>query len=112
MRRLLVAVLGVLAMLGADVAHADCPRPATGLVAHWPGEDTTQDVAGGHDGVLHGDGGDYENGHIGRAFSLPGNEERAINAIWSYEEPSDAVASIREHLAFYPDRVRIDHTPD
>jgi uncharacterized protein (DUF427 family) len=45
-------------------------------------------------------------------FSLPGNEERAINAIWSYEEPSGAVPSIREHLAFYPERVRIEFTPD
>jgi uncharacterized protein (DUF427 family) len=45
-------------------------------------------------------------------FSLPGNEERAINAIWSYEEPSAAVASIRDHLAFYPDRVHIEFKPD
>ncbi|QWT21798.1 DUF427 domain-containing protein [Bacillus sp. NP157] len=45
-------------------------------------------------------------------FSLPGNSERAINAIWTYETPADAVAAIREHLAFYPDRVTIEHTPD
>lgn len=44
-------------------------------------------------------------------YSLPGNEERAINAIWTYEEPHEAVSSIRGHLAFYPDRVRIEHTP-
>jgi uncharacterized protein (DUF427 family) len=44
-------------------------------------------------------------------FSLPGNDEAAINAIWSYEAPHDAVAPIRGHLAFYPDRVRIEHTP-
>ncbi|MDQ0007882.1 uncharacterized protein (DUF427 family) [Luteibacter jiangsuensis] len=43
-------------------------------------------------------------------YSLPGNEERAINAIWTYEEPHEAVSSIRGHLAFYPDRVRIEHT--
>ena len=45
-------------------------------------------------------------------FSLPGDEERSINAVWSYEAPHDAVATIRDHLAFYPDRVRIEHTPD
>jgi len=44
-------------------------------------------------------------------FSLPGNAEHAINAIWTYETPYDAVATIRDHLAFYPDRVSIEHTP-
>lgn len=44
-------------------------------------------------------------------YSLPGNSERAVNAIWTYETPHDAVASIRGHLAFYPDRVSIEHTP-
>jgi uncharacterized protein (DUF427 family) len=44
-------------------------------------------------------------------FSLPGNSEAAINAIWTYETPYDAVAPIREHLAFYADRVSIEHTP-
>lgn len=27
------------------------------------------------------------------------------NAVWSYEAPYDPVAEIRDHLAFYPDRV-------
>lgn len=29
----------------------------------------------------------------------------AANAVWTYETPHDAVAAIRGHLAFYPDRV-------
>jgi len=29
------------------------------------------------------------------------------NAIWSYEQPYDAVAEIAGHLAFYPDRFTI-----
>ena len=29
------------------------------------------------------------------------------NAIWSYEQPYDGVAAIRELLAFYPDKVEI-----
>jgi uncharacterized protein (DUF427 family) len=45
-------------------------------------------------------------------YSLPGNSEAAINAIWTYETPSASVADIANHLAFYPDRVTIEHTPD
>lgn len=45
-------------------------------------------------------------------FSLPGDSEGAVNAVWSYETPHDAVAAIRDHLAFYPERVTIEHTPD
>jgi uncharacterized protein (DUF427 family) len=35
-------------------------------------------------------------------FSIVGGAE---NAVWSYEHPYDEVLAIREHLAFYPDRV-------
>jgi uncharacterized protein (DUF427 family) len=38
-------------------------------------------------------------------FSIPSGGERAINAVWTYEAPYDAVAAIRNQLAFYPDRV-------
>lgn len=38
-------------------------------------------------------------------FSIPAGGDRSANAIWTYETPYDAVAPIREHLAFYPDRV-------
>ena len=38
-------------------------------------------------------------------FSVPSGGERAINAVWTYEAPYDAVVAIRNHLAFYPDRV-------
>ena len=38
-------------------------------------------------------------------FSLPAGGERSVNAIWTYEAPYDAVAEIKDHLAFYPDRV-------
>ena len=36
-------------------------------------------------------------------ISLAG--ERGTNAVWSYEEPYAAVAAIKGHLAFYPERV-------
>jgi len=43
-------------------------------------------------------------------YSIPAGGERAVNAIWTYERPYDAVAAIRDHVAFYPDRVdSIEH---
>jgi len=38
-------------------------------------------------------------------FSIPSGGERAVNAIWTYETPYDAVAQIKDYVAFYPDRV-------
>jgi uncharacterized protein (DUF427 family) len=38
-------------------------------------------------------------------FSIPLGGERSIDAVWSYETPYDAVAEIKEYLAFYPERV-------
>ncbi|MDH2425939.1 DUF427 domain-containing protein [Sphaerisporangium sp. TRM90804] len=44
-------------------------------------------------------------------YSLPGGDARAANAVWTYETPHDAVSGIKEHLAFYPDRVVIEERP-
>jgi uncharacterized protein (DUF427 family) len=44
-------------------------------------------------------------------FSIPGID-RGENAIWTYEEPHGAVADIRDHLAFYSDRVTIEERAD
>ncbi|WP_271167723.1 DUF427 domain-containing protein [Hansschlegelia plantiphila] len=44
-------------------------------------------------------------------FSIPSGGDRAVNAVWSYEAPYDAVAAIKGHLAFYPDRVEITEEP-
>jgi uncharacterized protein (DUF427 family) len=38
-------------------------------------------------------------------FSIPVGGERSIDAVWTYETPYAAVAGIKDHLAFYPDRV-------
>ena len=40
-------------------------------------------------------------------FSIPVGGERSIDAIWTYEAPYDAIAEIKDHLAFYPDRIDI-----
>ena len=38
-------------------------------------------------------------------YSIPSGGERSINAVWTYESPYPAVAVIKDHVAFYPDRV-------
>ena len=38
-------------------------------------------------------------------FHIPAGGDRARDAIWTYEAPYDAVNSIRDYVAFYPDRV-------
>jgi len=38
-------------------------------------------------------------------YSIPAGGERSVNAVWTYEAPYAAVSAIKEHLAFYPDRV-------
>ena len=41
-------------------------------------------------------------------FSIPAGGDRTVNAVWSYESPYPAMAAIKDHLAFYPDRVEIN----
>lgn len=38
-------------------------------------------------------------------YSIRAGDRTAQNAVWSYEQPLEAVAAIAGHLAFYPDRV-------
>jgi len=38
-------------------------------------------------------------------FSIPAGGARTDNAVWSYEAPYPSVAKIKDHLAFYSDRV-------
>jgi uncharacterized protein (DUF427 family) len=38
-------------------------------------------------------------------FSIPLGGHRSANAVWTYEAPYAAVALIKDHLAFYPERV-------
>src|SRR5216684_2445959 len=46
-------------------------------------------------------------------FNIPSGGERAINAVWTYEAPYDAVAAIRNRLAFYPEGVdAIEERPE
>lgn len=46
-------------------------------------------------------------------YSIPIGGARSANAVWGYEAPYPAVAAIRGHLAFYPDRVdAIEERPE
>ena len=38
-------------------------------------------------------------------FSMIPSEAHTVDAVWTYEDPYDGVAAIKDHLAFYPDRV-------
>ena len=38
-------------------------------------------------------------------YSVPAGGKNSIDGAWSYEAPFPAVAQIRGHVAFYPDRV-------
>src|SRR6202023_366168 len=46
-------------------------------------------------------------------YSIPSGGERSANAVWTYEAPFAPVAEIKDHLAFYPDRVdAIEERPE
>ena len=38
-------------------------------------------------------------------YSVPAGGDRSVNAVWTYEAPFEAMAQIKDHVAFYPDRV-------
>ena len=38
-------------------------------------------------------------------YSIPAGGDRSSNAVWTYETPFEAMAQIKDYLAFYPDRV-------
>jgi len=38
-------------------------------------------------------------------YNIPIGGDKSVNAVWTYEVPFAAVAEIKDHFAFYPDRV-------
>jgi uncharacterized protein (DUF427 family) len=38
-------------------------------------------------------------------YSIPVGGDRSVNAVWTYETPFEAVAQVKDYVAFYPDRV-------
>jgi uncharacterized protein (DUF427 family) len=45
-------------------------------------------------------------------FNIPSLGDTGLNAVWTYEEPYDAVSAIKDRLAFYPDRATIAEHAD
>lgn len=44
-------------------------------------------------------------------FSIHTQDGRLENAVWTYEQPYDAVAEIKGYVAFYADRVDVGSVP-
>ncbi len=45
-------------------------------------------------------------------YSITSGGDRTRNAVWTYEHPHEAVAAIKDHLAFYPSKVdAIEESP-
>jgi len=38
-------------------------------------------------------------------YSIPAGGDRSLNAVWTYETPFQAMAQIKDYVAFYPGRV-------
>jgi uncharacterized protein (DUF427 family) len=38
-------------------------------------------------------------------YSIPAGGSCSLNAVWTYENPFEAMTRIKDYLAFYPDRV-------
>ena len=38
-------------------------------------------------------------------YSIRARGDRSLNAVWTYETPFEAMAQIKDYVAFYPDRV-------
>jgi len=60
---------------------------------------------GSPDGVLVFDPSAFPKKGDASYYSIPAGGERSINAVWTYETPFEAMAQIKDYLAFYPDRV-------
>jgi len=45
-------------------------------------------------------------------YSIQAGDRTAQNAVWSYEQPLEAVSAIARYMAFYPDRVELQELAD
>jgi uncharacterized protein (DUF427 family) len=97
-RRIVVSVAG---RIVADTRHALTLREASYPEVHYiPRQDVDMALLERTDHATYcpykGDA---------AYFSIPLGGARAANAVWSYEAPYAAVTAIKDHVAFYPDRV-------
>ncbi len=88
----------------ADTTHALTLKEASyPAVQYVPRQDVNMSLLQRSDRVTHcpykGDA---------SYFSIQSNGRTLENAIWSYETPFPAMTEISGHLAFYPDKVKIE----
>ncbi len=100
-KRVRVSAGGVLI---ADTAHALTLKEASyPAVQYVPRADANMALLERTDRVTHcpykGDA---------NYFSIKANGTTLENSIWTYESPFPAMAGIAGHLAFYPDKVKIE----
>jgi uncharacterized protein (DUF427 family) len=88
----------------ADTTHALTLKEASyPAVQYVPRQDANMELLARTDRVTHcpykGDA---------SYFSIKADGKTLDNAIWTYETPFPAMAEIAGHLAFYPDKVKIE----
>jgi uncharacterized protein (DUF427 family) len=91
----------------ADTAKALSLKEASyPAVLYIPRTDANMDAVSRTDRVTHcpykGDANYY---------SIKAGDKVLDNAIWTYERPFPAMAEIKDYLAFYPDKVKIEELP-
>jgi len=101
-------IISVAGKVIADTKEALTLREATyPAVLYVPRKDVNMELLERTDHSTYcpykGDAAYYSVPHIGG--------DKAANAVWTYEQPYDAVSSIKDHLAFYADRVEIAENP-
>ena len=94
-------------MVIAETTHALTLKEASyPAVQYIPRADAKLDLLARTDRVTHcpykGDA---------NYFSVQAPGKVIENAIWTYEKPFPAMAEIADHLAFYPDKVKIEELP-
>lgn len=40
-------------------------------------------------------------------FSIPAGGQATVNSVWIYENPHEAVSKIKDYVAFYPNKVKL-----
>lgn len=91
----------------ADTTNALTLKEASyPAVVYIPRTDANMDAVSRTDRVTHcpykGDANYY---------SIKTSDKVLDNAIWTYETPFPAMAEIKDYLAFYPDKVKIEEVP-
>jgi uncharacterized protein (DUF427 family) len=88
----------------AETSHALTLKEASYPAVHYiPRTDANMELLARSERVTHcpykGDA---------NYFDIVAGDKTIENAIWTYETPFPAMAEISGHLAFYPDKVRIE----